>query len=62
MQEVSKSMNTRETRKTKLIIATSGEKPGKGIYVCTKCQEIIHLKDSDAILPPCSNCDSVKFY
>lgn len=35
---------------------TTGEKPGKGTYKCTKCGEVIILNDSTDTLPPCPKC------
>lgn len=38
----------------------TGEKPGKGKYVCTKCGEIINLPKDEDELPSCPNhkCNS----
>lgn len=35
---------------------TTGEKPGKGLYQCLKCGEIIRLDDDTDTLPPCPKC------
>lgn len=39
----------------------TGEKPGKGTYVCTKCGTIIVLDDATDTLPPCLKCDNTTF-
>ena len=39
----------------------SGEKPGKGIYVCTQCKQIIVLNDQTDTLPPCPKCNNGEF-
>lgn len=33
-----------------------GEKPGKGIYCCSKCDWKVTLDDDDDTLPPCGKC------
>jgi len=40
----------------------TGEKPGKGTYICTACGEIVVLNDDDDALPPCPKCHNTKFY
>ncbi len=35
---------------------TTGEKPGKGIYVCEKCGQKVILDDNNDTLPPCPKC------
>ncbi len=35
---------------------TTGEKPGKGVYKCNKCGEVIKLDDNSDTLPPCPKC------
>ncbi|MCK4642524.1 hypothetical protein KAU32_02680 [bacterium] len=40
---------------------TTGEKPGKGRYKCTKCGKIVVLDDRTDTLPPCSICNNTKF-
>lgn len=39
----------------------TGEKPGKGIYTCTKCGQTVVLDDSTDTLPPCPKCDSTTY-
>ena len=36
----------------------TGEKPGKGTYVCTKCGT---LDDTNDTLPPCPKCNNVTY-
>ncbi len=36
----------------------SGDKPGKGIYVCEKCRIAVDLVDDAEILPYCPCCES----
>jgi len=40
---------------------TTGEKPGIGTYVCTKCGQRVHLDNSDDTLPPCPKCNGTDF-
>jgi DNA-directed RNA polymerase subunit RPC12/RpoP len=40
---------------------TTGEKPGKGMYKCTNCGQLVTLDDADDTLPPCPKCDNTKF-
>ncbi len=40
---------------------TTGEKPGKGTYKCTKCTTRITLDDMTDTLPPCPKCDGTQF-
>lgn len=42
-------------------MATTGEKPGKGTYKCTKCGQLVRLDDSTDTLPPCPSCDGTNF-
>ncbi|HCT94200.1 MAG TPA: hypothetical protein DIC44_05230 [Rikenellaceae bacterium] len=34
----------------------TGEKPGKGLYRCTTCGQVIRLDDQTDTLPPCPKC------
>ena len=34
----------------------SGDKPGKGLYQCTNCGEIVTLDTNDDALPICPVC------
>ncbi len=34
---------------------TTGEKPGKGLYRCDACGQLVRLDDTDDRLPPCNN-------
>ncbi len=40
---------------------TTGEKPGKGSYTCTNCDEVIILDDDTDTLPPCPKCHKTDF-
>ncbi|NOU17355.1 MAG: hypothetical protein HOO91_07350 [Bacteroidales bacterium] len=40
---------------------TTGEKPGKGLYKCVKCGEVIRLDDNSDVLPPCPQCHGTKW-
>lgn len=40
---------------------TTGEKPGKGRYVCTNCGEDLYLDDDTDTLPPCAKCHGTDF-
>ncbi len=39
----------------------TGEKPGKGIYVCTTCGQVVELDDKTDTLPPCPKCHKTEF-
>lgn len=41
---------------------TTGEKPGKGTYRCTKCGQLVRLDDDSDRLPPCPSCDNTTYY
>lgn len=40
---------------------TTGEKPGKGVYVCTRCGTIVTLDNDTDVLPPCPKCHNTEF-
>jgi DNA-directed RNA polymerase subunit RPC12/RpoP len=40
---------------------TTGEKPGKGLYQCTKCGEYVRLDDATDTMPPCPKCSGTDF-
>ncbi|MGO4927376.1 zinc ribbon-containing protein [Fundicoccus sp. Sow4_F4] len=40
---------------------TTGEKPGKSVYVCDKCGQRVVLDDHTDTLPPCPSCDETEF-
>jgi len=40
---------------------TTGEKPGKGVYICKKCGQKVVLDDSTDTLPPCPHCNHTEF-
>jgi Zn finger protein HypA/HybF involved in hydrogenase expression len=39
----------------------TGEKPGKGIYYCTKCDCKVELNDDNDTLPPCPKCHNTEY-
>ncbi|WBL16858.1 zinc ribbon-containing protein [Sutcliffiella sp. NC1] len=39
----------------------TGEKPGKGTYVCKKCGSSLYLDDHTDTLPPCPKCHNTDF-
>ncbi|MBY3788723.1 hypothetical protein HPQ32_09770 [Photobacterium carnosum] len=43
------------------IMATTGEKPGKGAYYCEKCGQRVDLDDHTDTLPPCPKCAHTKY-
>lgn len=40
---------------------STGEKPGKGVYKCSKCGKEINLNESSDTLPPCPVCNNTKW-
>jgi len=40
---------------------STGEKPGKGLYKCTQCGEVIRLDDDSDTLPPCPKCHGTRW-
>lgn len=40
---------------------TTGEKPGKGLYKCKKCGQLVQLDDHTDTLPPCPKCSNTEF-
>lgn len=39
----------------------TGEKPGKGIYYCTRCGQKVVLDDNSDTLPPCPKCSNTTY-
>jgi len=39
----------------------TGEKPGKGTYVCKACGAIVVLDDATDTLPPCPKCHETSY-
>ncbi len=39
----------------------TGEKPGKGTYMCTKCGQLVALDDHSDTLPPCPKCNATTY-
>ena len=42
-------------------MSTTGEKPGKGIYKCTKCGQTVVLDDTTDTLPPSPKCNNTEY-
>jgi len=42
-------------------MATTGEKPGTGCYICTNCHQEVNLDDQSDKLPPCPSCNNTKY-
>jgi hypothetical protein len=42
-------------------VSTTGQKPGKGVYTCTKCGQQVVLDDESDTLPPCPRCNGTKY-
>lgn len=43
-------------------MSTTGEKPGKGKYICKHCGQIVILNDNTDRLPPCPKCEKTEYY
>ncbi|WKY44189.1 hypothetical protein Q5O14_16420 [Eubacteriaceae bacterium ES2] len=39
----------------------TGEKPGKGVYICKTCGQQVVLDNEDDTLPPCPRCSGTTF-
>lgn len=39
----------------------TGEKPGKGTYVCIQCGQRVVLDDRTDTLPPCPHCHNTTY-
>ncbi|WP_368780761.1 zinc ribbon-containing protein [Alicyclobacillus fastidiosus] len=42
-------------------MSTTGQKPGKGVYTCTRCGEVVRLPQDHDTLPPCPKCHGTNF-
>lgn len=42
-------------------MAKTGEKPGKGTYICKHCGQEIVLDDNTDTLPPCPKCNKTEY-
>ena len=40
----------------------TGEKPGIGTYLCTKCGQLVRLDDNTDTLPPYPKCENTTYY
>ena len=56
-----KMLNATWDNEKELIMSTTGEKPGKGTYTCTKCGETVTLDDNTDTLPPCPRCHATDY-
>ncbi len=43
-------------------MASTGDKPGKGVYTCKRCGQKVVLDDDTDTLPPCPNCEHTEYY
>lgn len=43
-------------------MATTGEKPGEGTYICDNCGQIVVLDDNTDTLPPCPKCGNTEYH
>jgi transcription initiation factor IIE alpha subunit len=39
----------------------TGEKPGKGSYICKSCGQKVTLDDATDTLPPCPKCKKTNY-
>lgn len=42
-------------------MVTTGEKLGRGTYICKKCGQKVTLDDNTDTMPPCPKCDNTEF-
>ena len=40
---------------------STGEKPGKGTYVCQQCGQVVVLDDNSDTLTPCPKCNHTEY-
>ena len=40
---------------------STGEKPGKDVYICTACGQTVVLDDTTDTLPPCPKCKKTEY-
>ncbi|MCK4524583.1 hypothetical protein KAU15_06620 [candidate division WOR-3 bacterium] len=45
-------------KESELLQQSTGEKPGKGTYKCTRCGQEVILDDTTDTLPPCLKCNN----
>ncbi len=43
-------------------MSKTGEKPGKGIYRCRTCGQIVVLDDDTDTLPPCQSAQALTIF
>lgn len=41
---------------------STGDKPGKGSYMCEKCRIAVVLEDDSKVLPYCPCCEARKYF
>lgn len=39
----------------------TGEEPGRGLYICTRCGQTVRLDDDGDRLPPCPDCAHTEY-
>ena len=49
-------------KKEASIMPSTGEKPGKGVYTCDHCGQVIVLDDDTDTMPPCPKCNGTDFH
>ena len=42
-------------------MATSGQKPGSGVYICNKCGKVVRVDERSESLPSCPKCKGTEF-
>ena len=42
-------------------MVSTGDKPGKGTYTCTKCNQTVTLDDETDTMPPCPRFNNTEF-
>lgn len=50
-----------DIKKGEKMTYSTGEKPGKGTYVCTNCGQQVVLDDVTDTLPPCPKCNNTTY-
>ncbi|MCW8880060.1 MAG: zinc ribbon-containing protein [Kangiellaceae bacterium] len=42
-------------------MSSTGEKPGKGAYTCSRCGQVVFLDERSDTLPPCPKCANSEY-
>jgi len=42
-------------------MSNTGEKPGKGTYICNNCGQAVVLDEDTDTLPPCPSCNHTEY-